>query len=93
MRAAAASGLLNCPAMAVDIAKCQLLGKKVMLSLGGSVATSAFVSDLQASSFAIQLWNHFGAGTDYHPGFRPFGEIIIDGSDIGTLDNDDFSLI
>ena len=75
MRAAGATGLLHCPAVAAYIARCQNLGKKVMLSLRGAIATSAFVSDLQASLFAIQLWNLFGTGIDDNLGFRPLEEL------------------
>lgn len=86
MKAAGASGLLNCPDMASHISVCQSLGKKVLLSLGGSIAVSAFASDSQASEFATTLWDLFGAGTGIDPGLRPFGSVIIDGFDVGKFD-------
>lgn len=83
MESAGASGLLNCPDLASQISLCQNTGKKVLLSLGGSVATSAFASDDQASKFATTLWDLFGAGTGVDPGLRPFGSVKIDGFDVG----------
>ena len=72
--------------MASHISVCQSLGKKVLLSLGGSIAVSAFASDSQASEFATTLWDLFGAGTGVDPGLRPFGSVIIDGFDVGKFD-------
>ena len=85
MEAAGASGLLHCPDLASDISTCQRLGKKVLLSLGGSIAVSAFASDSQASEFATTLWDLFGAGTGVDPGLRPFGSVKIDGFDVGKF--------
>lgn len=83
MKSAGASGLLSCPDLASQISQCQRLGKKVLLSLGGSLAVSAFTSDAQASQFATTLWNLFGAGTGTNSGLRPFGQVRIDGFDVG----------
>lgn len=85
MEAAGASGLLHCPDLASHISICQSLGKKVLLSLGGSIAVSAFASDSQASQFATTLWDLFGAGTGVDPGLRPFGSVTIDGFDVGKF--------
>lgn len=71
--------------MASQITQCQSLGKKVLLSLGGSVATTAFSSDSQAAQFANQLWDLFGSGTGVDPGLRPFGQTKIDGFDVGKF--------
>lgn len=79
-----ATGLLSCPDLGKDIQTCQRAGKKVFLSLGGAEASSAFTSDDQATKFATQLWNLFGAGTGEDAGLRPFGAgVSIDGFDIG----------
>ena len=78
-----ATGLLSCPAMAADITTCQGLGKKVMLSIGGSVGNSAFASVTEAQTFATQVWNLFGSGTGEDSDLRPFGSTILDGIDIG----------
>lgn len=83
MASKGATGLLSCPDLAEDITKCQDLGKLVLLSLGGADATTAFSSDSQATTFATQLWNLFGAGTGEDPGLRPFGDVKVDGFDIG----------
>ncbi|KAL9008866.1 MAG: hypothetical protein Q9173_006049 [Seirophora scorigena] len=91
MRSAGASGLLRCPALESDIQTCQTLGKKVLLSLGGAEATTAFSSDAQASAFATQLWDLFGAGGGGQGGdqdMRPFGRAVLDGFDV---DNEDHS--
>ncbi|KAL8699024.1 MAG: hypothetical protein Q9201_006247 [Fulgogasparrea decipioides] len=88
MQAAGASGLLSCPTMENDIKTCQGLGRKVLLSLGGAEATTAFSSDSQASDFATKLWNIFGGGSGEAAEMRPFGSAVIDGFDI---DNEDHS--
>jgi len=88
MTAAGATGLMSCPALASQITQCQSSGKKVLLSLGGSIATSAFSSDSQATQFASTLWNLFGAGTGLDAGLRPFGAVKVDGFDV---DNEDHS--
>ena len=83
MTAKGASGLMSCPNMAQDITACQKSGKKVLLSLGGALATTAFSSDSQADQFATTLWNLFGSGTGEDAGLRPFGDVKIDGFDLG----------
>ena len=83
MESAGATGLLSCPDMASQIKQCQGLGKKVLLSLGGADAVTAFPSDSKATDFANQLWDLFGAGTGVDAGLRPFGDVRIDGFDVG----------
>lgn len=83
MQSAGATGLLSCPDMASQITKCQGLGKKVLLSLGGSLAKSEFSDDSDATQFANKLWDLFGAGTGVDAGLRPFENVIIDGFDVG----------
>lgn len=83
MQSAGASELLSCPDMASQIKQCQGLGKIVLLSLGGSIAESAFPDASKATSFANQLWDLFGAGTGVDPGLRPFGNVRLDGFDVG----------
>ena len=87
MKSAGATGLLTCPDMAYQIKQCQGLGKKVLLSLGGSKAKSEFPNDLLASDFANQLWDLFGAGTGVDAGLRPFGDVTVDGFDVDNEDN------
>ncbi len=81
-----ATGLLSCPSLASDITACQAAGKKVMLSLGGALSTTAFSSDTQATAFATTIWNLFGSGTS-DSDLRPFGPVKVDGFDIGTESN------
>jgi len=88
MASMGATGLMSCPTLASQITQCQSSGKKVLLSLGGSIATSAFSSDSQATQFASTLWNLFGAGTGLDAGLRPFGDVRVDGFDV---DNEDHS--
>ena len=78
-----APGLKDCSALAPEIAACQALDKKVLLSLGGYNSNTSFASDTQATEFASILWDLFGAGDGLDEGLRPFGtDIVIDGFDI-----------
>ncbi|KAG5356168.1 Endochitinase [Yarrowia sp. B02] len=74
-----AGGLAKCPAIAADIKKCQGLGKKVFISLGGAVGSYGFTSDAGGANFADTLWNTFGGGNAAE---RPFGDAIVDGYDL-----------
>lgn len=49
------------------------------MSLGGAAGSYGFTSDSQASTFADQLWNLFGAGSS---STRPFDSAVIDGFDL-----------
>ncbi|AET38615.1 chitinase Ecym_3107 [Eremothecium cymbalariae DBVPG len=73
------NGMQNCPELSRDIIKCQSLGKKVFLSLGGAVGNHGFANDQEAESFAVTLWNMFGEGNG---AARPFGSAIVDGFDL-----------
>lgn len=84
-----APGLKDCSALAPEIAACQVMDKKVLLSLGGYNSNTSFTSDVQATEFASTLWDLFGAGDGLDTGLRPFGtEVVVDGFD---LDNEDHS--
>ncbi|SCU96609.1 LAME_0F16820g1_1 [Lachancea meyersii CBS 8951] len=72
------SGLLRCEQIANDIKKCQSLGKKVLLSMGGSSGSYGFRDDSQATEFATTLWNTFAGGSSSE---RPFNDAVIDGFD------------
>ena len=80
-QAKGATGILNCPEVAGNITTCQNKGKKVMLSMGGADGTTIFASEKQAVAFATTVWNIFGGGTSDVG--RPFGNIKVDGFDIG----------
>lgn len=82
-QASLAPGLKDCTALAPEIAVCQSIGKKVLISLGGYIASTNFASEDQANQLAGTLWNLFGAGTGDDPKLRPFGpDTIVDGFDI-----------
>jgi len=84
-----APGLKDCSTLAPEIAACQALDKKILLSLGGYNSNTSFTSDSQATELASTLWNLFGAGDGLDEDLRPFGtDVIIDGFD---LDNEDHS--
>ena len=85
MLSAGAAGLLSCPLLASYITKCQGIGKKVLLSLGGGISDVALPDDENAKKFAKQLWSLFGAGKSENPGLRPFGNVTLDGFDIGEF--------
>lgn len=80
-----AAGLLQCPQMATSIKACQKAGKKVLLSIGGEAGTAKidFASQSDATAAADQVWNLFGKGTGVDKGLRPFGDVVLDGFDIG----------
>ena len=84
-----APGLKDCSALAPEIAACQTMDKKVLLSLGGYNSNTSFTSDTQATEFAGTLWDLFGAGGGLDTSLRPFGtDITVDGF---NLDNEDHS--
>ncbi|TKA66283.1 hypothetical protein B0A49_07809 [Cryomyces minteri] len=86
---ASVPGLMNCTTLAPEIVACQQIGKKVLVSLGGAVASTSFVSDDQATEFAATLWSLFGTGTIENPDLRPFGpNVVVDGFDIDNENHD-----
>ncbi|KAG9784622.1 hypothetical protein KCU88_g2689, partial [Aureobasidium melanogenum] len=84
-QAAGATKLLDCvgDGFAQRIAMCQSRGKKVLLSLGGSVGNLYTASEDQAVQAAHTLWNLFLGGSDpaLKP-LRPYGDVVFDGIDI-----------
>ncbi|KAI8913901.1 glycoside hydrolase superfamily [Powellomyces hirtus] len=86
----AGSSVLDCPAVGVAIARCQALGKKVILSLGGGIASVGFSDAADIERFTNALWNMFLGGTDaaYN---RPFGkDVILDGFDLDVEGGSDY---
>ena len=71
--------LPDAPELGADIEKCQSMGKKVLLSMGGASGSYGFSSASDAEKVAEQLWNYFGGGTSNQ---RPFGQAKIDGFDL-----------
>ncbi|KAI9105533.1 glycoside hydrolase superfamily, partial [Phlyctochytrium arcticum] len=84
------STVLNCPLVGQAIRRCQNLGKKVILSLGGGIASVGFSDLADVNRFTLALWNMFLGGTQ--AGFvRPFGPgVILDGIDLDVEGGDDF---
>ncbi|GAB7356067.1 hypothetical protein MBLNU459_g6683t2 [Dothideomycetes sp. NU459] len=77
------SALPDCSELAPQIARCQQLGKPVLVSLGGYMSNVNLSSDEEATSVARTLWNTFGAGESDDGVFRPFGpDIVLDGFDL-----------
>ncbi|RKP26301.1 glycoside hydrolase superfamily, partial [Syncephalis pseudoplumigaleata] len=72
----AGSKLLDCPELRDDIQRCQTLGVKVQLGLGGAAGSYGFNSDEQAVAFAKQLWDTMFGGQG---AVRPFGDVVLDG--------------
>ena len=83
MSAKGATGLLSCPSVAQQITSCQSQGKKVLVSLGGAIGSSAFQGTQQADQFATKLWDLFGGGSGESKDLRPFGDAKVDGFDLG----------
>lgn len=79
--------LLHCTEIASDIETCQSLGRKILLSLGGSSGSYGFTTDEEAESFAQTLWNTFGEGSDSTSVDRPFDSALIDGFDFDIENN------
>ncbi|EXJ66590.1 uncharacterized protein A1O5_10260 [Cladophialophora psammophila CBS 110553] len=84
-QAAGATKLLDCvgDGFASKIATCQQQGKKVLLSLGGSVGNLTMPSNDNAVEVANTLWSLFLGGLD--PSLmplRPYGNVVLDGIDI-----------
>lgn len=85
MRSEGATGLASCPDLATQITRCQGLGTKVLIGIGGQNGRTAFSSPDEARKSAMMLWNIFGGGTRFDNDLRPFGNITIDGFDIGLF--------
>jgi hypothetical protein len=84
LMASKAPGLLYCPELAGNITACQRgWGKKVMLSIGGATSNIKFGSEKAAKTFAGMLWDLFGPPGNVDAGLRPFGDVEVDGFDIG----------
>lgn len=74
----------SCYQIAEDIPKCQALGKKILVSLGGDSTINKIASPASAKAFAGFLWGTYGPPQDttgtLYP--RPFGQNVVDGFDL-----------
>lgn len=75
---------ISCPDLARNITVCQKVGKKMMISIGGSSSNTTFASATEATNAANMLWKMFGPATTGNS-WRPFGSTTIDGIDIGKF--------
>lgn len=82
---AGATGLQDGSSLVPAIQSCQQNGKKVILSMGGAVdyADVTLQSDSDGQAIADQIWNLFLGGTSLSS-LRPFGNVKLDGVDLGT---------
>lgn len=86
---AGATGLIDCVSdgFATQVQQCQDVGKKVLLSLGGAqgYSNTTMPSDQDAKTLASTLWDLFlgGTGIPQTNAIRPFGNVVLDGLDIG----------
>ncbi|KAF2440227.1 glycoside hydrolase family 18 protein [Karstenula rhodostoma CBS 690.94] len=81
-----APGLARCNELGRQVKWCQGIGKKVFVSIGGSISNTTFETGSkghrQAKWAAKVIWNLFGAGTDMRS-LRPLGwDVVVDGFDI-----------
>ncbi|KND05078.1 uncharacterized protein SPPG_00753 [Spizellomyces punctatus DAOM BR117] len=74
--------VLNCPDVGKDIAVCQALGKKVMISISPQDYLS---SQDDAIRSATNVWNLFLGGSST---YRPFGSVVLNGIDLRIWNND-----
>lgn len=71
--------LLNCTDIGHQITKCQQMGKKILISLGGAAGLYYFSSSSQATMFAERIWQLF---LDGNSDVRPFRHAVLDGVDL-----------
>lgn len=83
---AGATGLKDGSKLVPAIKSCQKNGKKVILSMGGAndYADVKLKNDADGEKIADQVWNLFLGGTD-HKELRPFGDVKLDGVDLGMF--------
>jgi chitinase len=78
----------GCSQIEEDIAICQKLGRKVLLSLGGEKPKTQKISDRRsAEAFAEFIWAAFGPKSASYSGPRPFGNAVVDGFDFDIEHN------
>lgn len=81
---AGATALQDGSSLVSAIKNCQSKGKPVILSMGGATDYSdvQLHSDAQGVQIANTIWNLFLGGTD-NKTLRPFGDVKLDGVDLG----------
>jgi chitinase len=96
-KAAGATALQDGTSLIPDIRACQSSGKRVLMSLGGALYHSNvdLKNDYEGEQIADTLWNLFGGGTNgtVTRAIRPFGDVKLDGFDIGKCCSTPVALI
>lgn len=83
-----ATSLQDGSSLVSAIKACQSAGKLVIMSLGGAVGNAdvTLSGDDEANAMADEMWSLFGGGTNETlTPLRPFGDVKLDGFDIGML--------
>lgn len=82
--------LISCPSVGKDVATCQKLGKKIMLSIDPtdfmSMDPNSPKNPLQV---AQNIWDLFLGGTSQ---YRPFGASVVDGIDLHIWNNNNIGV-
>lgn len=68
----------GCTGLSADVIKCQRLGVKVLLSIGGGAGSYGLSSADDAREVAAYIWDNFLGGSSSS---RPLGEAALDGVD------------
>lgn len=86
------AGLDNgCQVLATDIAHCQSLGKKIVLSLGGATGSYELFSQQDAENLADFLWGAFGPVTTAWTNAKKPRPFDVAGPSV-TIDGFDFDI-
>ncbi|KAK6353295.1 hypothetical protein TWF696_005267 [Orbilia brochopaga] len=72
----------QCHYLQEDVAYCQSIGKKILLSIGGGAGVYHLETAEQAQQAADDIWSAFGPVDPLWTYGRPFGDAIVDGFDL-----------
>jgi chitinase len=76
----------GCEAIGQAITKCQKMGVKIMVSLGGYIGQYGLASQSEAETIGSNLWSAYGGGGNGTVP-RPFGNAVVDGWDFDIEHN------
>uniref|UniRef100_A0A0D9V037 chitinase n=1 Tax=Leersia perrieri TaxID=77586 RepID=A0A0D9V037_9ORYZ len=71
----------TCANLTADIAHCQSMGVKILLSIGGGAGGYSLTSNQDAHDLAQYLWENFLGGHPSSDTKRPLGNAVLDGID------------
>lgn len=81
-------GLFKCTKIEQDIKLCQDNGKKVTISLGGSIGDGTLGTSERALKLANNVWNLFlGGKKASFEDLRPFGRLVLQEDTIDNCEN------